>query len=156
MINIENFDSNLLKKEKKSYKNIDIYYTGYITMNDFVCVKINSVNSLYLTIGKADGHIEEKNGNKYLMFASTDKNKEVLKKYIELWDGIKYQIKTINGGKPIEYENDDNLTLNKILKLHMLTVTVRFVFQEDNKYYTKIFLGECLYRYYILYIIYNV
>ena len=156
MINIENFDSNLLKIEKKSYKNIDIYYIGYITMKDFVCVKINSVNSLYLIIGKADGHIEEKNGNKYLMFASTDKNKEVLKKYIELWDGIKYQIKTINGGKPIEYENDDNLTLNKILKLHMLTVTVRFVFQEDNKYYTNIFLGECLYRYYILYIIYNV
>ena len=156
MINIENFDSNLLKIEKKSYKNIDIYYIGYITMKDFVCVKINSVNSLYLNIGKADGHIEEKNGNKYLIFASTDKNKEVLKKYTELWDGIKYQIKTINGGKPIEYENDDNLTLNKILKLHMLTVTVRFVFQEDNKYYTKIFLDECLYRYYILYIIYNV
>ena len=101
------------------------------------------------------GYIEEKNGNKYLTFVSTDKNKEVLKKYTQLWDGIKYQIKTINGGKPIAYEKDfmkikfnldDNLPLNKILKLHMLTVIVRFVFQEDNKYYTQFFLDECLYE----------
>ena len=147
MINIEDFHSNLLKIEKKSYKNIDIHYVGYITMKNFVCVKINNVNSLYLIIGEADGHIEEKNGNKSLTFASTDKNKEVLKKYIELWDGIKYQIKTINGGKPIECGNDDNLPLNKILKLHTLTVTVRFVFQEDNKYYAQIFLDECLYEF---------
>ena len=32
MINIKNFDSNLLKIDKKAYKNIDIYYTGYITI----------------------------------------------------------------------------------------------------------------------------
>ena len=47
----------------------------------------------YLIIGEADGNVEEKNGNKYLTFASTDKNNEVLKKYTEVWDGIKYQIK---------------------------------------------------------------
>ena len=47
----------------------------------------------YLIIGEADGYVEEKNGNKYLTFASTDKNNEVLKKYTEVWDGIKYQIK---------------------------------------------------------------
>ena len=41
------------------------------------------------------------NGNKYLTFASTDKNKEVLKKYTELWDEIKYLMKTINGGKSV-------------------------------------------------------
>ena len=53
-----------------------------------------SVNSLYLIIGKVDGHIKENNGNKYLVFDSTelhstDENKEVLKKYTELWDGTK-------------------------------------------------------------------
>ena len=94
MINIGDFDSNLLKIDKKSYKNIDIYYIGYITMTDFDYVKINSVNSLYLIVGEGDGYIEEKNGNKYLNFASTDKNTEVLKKYTKLWDEIKYQIKT--------------------------------------------------------------
>ena len=99
MINIENFDSNLLKVDKKLYKNIDIYYIGYIAIKNFDYVKINSANPLYLIIGKVDGYIEEKNRNKYLIFASADKNNEVLTKYTEIWDGIKYQIKTINGGE---------------------------------------------------------
>ena len=60
MINIKNFDSNLLKIDKKLYKNIDIYYIGYITMRDSDYVKINSVKPLYLIIGEADGYIEEK------------------------------------------------------------------------------------------------
>ena len=46
------------------------------------------VNPLYFIVGEADGYIEEKNGNKYLIFASTYKNKEVLEKYTELGDGI--------------------------------------------------------------------
>ena len=54
---------------------------------------------MHLIIGKVDGNIEEDNGNKYLVFDSTDENKEVLKKYTELWDGIKNEIETINGGK---------------------------------------------------------
>ena len=45
----------------------------------------------------------QKSGNKYLIFDSTDENKEVLKKYIELWDGIKNEIETINGGKKGKY-----------------------------------------------------
>ena len=68
-----------------------------------------------------DGYIEEKNGSKYLTFASTDKNKEILKKYTELWDGIKRLIDKIDD-KPGEYRkdfmnikfnSDDNLPLNK-------------------------------------------
>ena len=43
MINIKDFDSNLLKIDKKSYKNIDIYYIGYITMKNSDYVKINIV-----------------------------------------------------------------------------------------------------------------
>ena len=51
-------------------------------------------------IGKVIGHIEEKeNGSKCLVFDSTDENKEILTKYTQLWDGIKNEIKTINGGK---------------------------------------------------------
>ena len=80
MINIRNFDSNLLKIDKKSYKNIGICYGGYITMEIIGDYKsIHSLNPLYLIIGETDGHIEESNGNKYLIFVSTDKNKKVLK-----------------------------------------------------------------------------
>ena len=89
MINITNFDPNLLKLDKKLYKNIEIYYIEYITMNDSDYVKINSVNALYLIVDEVDGHLEEKNENKYLILDSTDKNKEVLIKYTKLWDRIK-------------------------------------------------------------------
>ena len=50
-------------------------------------------------IGEVDGHIKEKNGTKYLFFDTTDENREVLKKYTELWDGIKNEIETINDSK---------------------------------------------------------
>ena len=65
MININNFDSNLTKIDKKSYKNIDAYYVGYITIKNIGDYEnIHSVNRLYLIIGKADGYIEKSNGNK--------------------------------------------------------------------------------------------
>ena len=153
MINIEDFDSGLLKVDKKSFKNIDIYYIGNITIKKIDdCDNIHSVNPLYLIIGKVDGFIEEKNGSKYLVFDFTDKNKEVLAKYTELWDGIKNEIETINGGKEGEYgkdfmkikfDTDYNLPLNKQLKMHMLTIVVRSVFQEDGKFYPQIYLDEC-------------
>ena len=73
-------------------------------MKDFDYVKINSINSLYLITDKVDGYNEESNVNKYLILASTNKNKEMLTKYTEVWDGIKYLIKTINGGDAGEYE----------------------------------------------------
>ena len=93
MINIKNFDSSLLKVDKKSYKNIDIYYIGYITIKSISDYEnINSVNPLYLIIDETDGYIKENNGNKYLTFASTDKNKNVLEKYTQLWDEIKNHI----------------------------------------------------------------
>ena len=64
-------------------------------MKDFDYLKINSVNPFYFIIGKVDEYIEEKNKNEYLTFVSTDKNKEVLTKYTELWDKIKNLIKKI-------------------------------------------------------------
>ena len=80
MINLKNFESNLLKTVKKSQKNIDIYTIGYTTIkkNDNY-ESICSVNPLYLQVNHADGYIEEENGNKYLIFDPTDDYKELLK-----------------------------------------------------------------------------
>ena len=89
MINIKDFDSYLLKIDKKSYKNTDTYCIGYITMKDSDYVKIHSINPLYLIMEEVDRYIEEKNENEYLTLVSTDKNKEVLIKYTELLDKIK-------------------------------------------------------------------
>ena len=89
MINIKDFDSSLLKINKKSCKNIGIYNIGQITIKKIDDYEnIYSVNPLYLITGKVIEHIEEKNGNKYLIFDSSDEFKEVLKKYKELCNGI--------------------------------------------------------------------
>ena len=57
MINMKDFDPDLLKTDKKSYKNTDIYYIRYITVKDSYYVKTNSVNLLYLIISEANGYI---------------------------------------------------------------------------------------------------
>ena len=65
MINIKKFDSNLLKIDKKSYKDIGIYNIGYITIKKIDdSENIYSVNPLYLLVNHANGYIEEKGGNK--------------------------------------------------------------------------------------------
>ena len=64
MISITNFYRKLLKIDKKSHKNIDIYYIGYIIMKDSDYVNINSLNFLYLIISEVGEYLEEKNGNK--------------------------------------------------------------------------------------------
>ena len=94
IIDLENFDARLLKIDKKSYKDIGIYNIGYITKKKIDdCKNINSVNPLYLNITHANGYIEEKGVNKYLVFDSTDENKELLKKYNDVFNEIKDKIK---------------------------------------------------------------
>ena len=97
IINLKYFEPNLLKIDKKSYKNIGIYNIGYITIKKIDDYEnIYSVNPLYLQVNHANGYIEEKNGNKYLIFDSTDDNKELLEKYVDVWNGTKNEIKKIN------------------------------------------------------------
>ena len=156
MINLKNFESNLLKIDKKHYKGIDIYYIGYITIKKIGdCENIHSVNPLYLLVNHASGYIEEKNGNKYLIFDSVDENKEVLKKYADVWDGIKNKIKAINGGKEndygkdymkIKFNSDNDLPLNKPLKFHLMEIIIRPVFEEVGKLYPQVFLNDALYE----------
>ena len=154
---IKNFETNLLKIDRKSYKNIGIYNIGYITIKKIDdCENIYSVNPLYLLVNHASGYIEEKNGNKYLIFDdSVNENKGLLKKYADVWDGIKNEIKTINGGKENDYEknymkikfnSDDDLPLNKPLKFHAMVIIMRSVSEEDDKLYPQVFLDDTLYE----------
>ena len=88
---------------------------------------------MYLIIANASGYIEEKGVNKYLFFDSTDENKELLKKYSDVWNGIKNKIKEVNDSEydyekdymKIKFNSDDNLPLNKPLKFHNMTITIR-------------------------------
>ena len=97
----------MLKIDKKDYNEIDIYYIGYVTVKKIAnCNNINSVNPLYLMINEMIGHFEEKNENKYLVLDDVDENKEVSKKYEEVWEGVKKEAETVNGGEKVEYGKD--------------------------------------------------
>ena len=145
MINIKNFNLNLIKIDNKSHKDIDIYYNGYITIKNFSdCENNHSVNPLYLIIHSVTGHFKEKYGEKYLILDS-------IKKYEKVLSGIRSEVKTINSGKELFYEKkyarvgvnkDDDLPLNK-----PLTIIIRCVLQNDAKTYPQIYLDECLYEF---------
>ena len=79
------------------------------------------MNPLYLLINHANRYIEEKWANNYLIFDSTDENKELLEKYNDFWNRIRDKIKEISGG-------------------------VRSVFKEDGKRYSQVFLDDTLYK----------
>ena len=116
---------------------------------------INSVNPLCLMINEMIGHFEETNENKCLVLDEIDENKEVLNKFKEVWEGIKKEIEKINGGEKIEYgkdfkkirfESNDDLPLNKPIKLRLLTIIIRSVFSENGKFYPQLFLDDALYE----------
>ena len=95
----------MFRIDKKHYKDIDIYYVGYITVKKIGdCENINSVNPLYLMIHSATGYLKEKYGKKYLILDSTEK-------YDEVFSAIKKEIETINGGKELFYEKKTVLEL---------------------------------------------
>ena len=106
------------------------------------------------TIGHFEcNSVEGKNQIKYLVLDDLDENKEVLKKYEEVWKGIEKEIETINSDEKIEYgkvflkirlESNDNLPLNKPIKLRLLTIIIRSVFSENGKFYPRLFLDEAL------------
>ena len=92
--------------------------------------------------------IEEKNGNKNFWFCKL----WIFKKYTEIRDAIKNQIKTINSGNESDYwkdfmkmfNSDDDFPLNKSLKYNAMTTIVRCTFEEDAKLYPQILLDDCI------------
>ena len=94
-INIEEFNSSLLKIDKKIVQRYTyIYYIGYITSKNIGdCENIYSLNPLSLITGKAIGHIEENNGNKYLVFDTIDEIKKYLKSTENFGMGLKMILK---------------------------------------------------------------
>ena len=93
-------------------------------IKDLRYAKINSVNSLYLIFCKVNGYFEDINKSKYLTLVPTNESKEKIEKYEELWIKIRDLIKSIT-------KNSDDYD-------------EKYVFYENNKYYPKVFLDECL------------
>ena len=102
----------------------------------------------------ANRYIDEKGVNKYLIFDSIEKNKELLKKYVDVWNGIIDKIKEISSDEcdyekdyiKIKINSDDDLPLNKQLEFYNMTITTRSVFEVDGKIYPQVFLDDTLYE----------
>ena len=117
-------------------------------------MNINSVNPLYLGITCVNGYIEEKDSNKYLVFDSTDENKELLKKYSDVFNGIMSNIGEIDDDwleyakdyMKVKFSSNNDLPLNKSLKFSLMTLTIRRVFTDDNELYPQVFLDDTLYE----------
>ena len=121
MTNNGDFYLSLLNIDQIAFKSNEsiIYDIKYIK-------NLNGSDSLYLVFNNLDAYIEKSGENKYLIFASTDKNKMVLGDYTEIWDEIKEHIKLISGDKvnkyskdltKIRFESDDDLPIRKIIFL---------------------------------------
>ena len=73
------------------------------------------------------------------------------KKYEELWIKIRDLVRSTKDSDDydekymkIKFNSDDELPLNKTIGIHSITIVLRIVFHENNKYYPKVFLEECL------------
>ena len=91
-----------------------------------------------------NGYFEEINGSKYLTPVPTNKNKEKIKSYEELWIKIRDLIRSITKNSDekymkIKFSLDNELSLNKTIEIPTMTVVVRAIFLENNKYYLQVF-----------------
>ena len=67
--------------------------------------------------------------------------------YQDVWSGIKNKIEAVISGKcdyekdfmKVKFFSDNNLTLNKPLKFHSMTIIIKSVFEEDGKLYPQVF-----------------
>ena len=104
-IKFKNFDTRLLKVDKKDYNDIDIYFIGYVTAKKIAnCNNINSVNLLHLMINKMIGHFEEKSKNRYLVLDDVDENKEVSENMKKFGKLLKRKLKQSMVAKKLNLE----------------------------------------------------
>ena len=101
------------------------------------------------------GYIDKTNDKKYLNISITPANGDILLAYEKMWNNIRKGIKEVNDGKDVEYDKnlkrikfecDDDLPLNKLLKLHGLVLIIRHVIEINEIYYPQTFSENCLYE----------
>ena len=150
--NILNFESVNLKLDKKTWKDIDIYYVAYVDQNKPNDWKVRSVNRLYLMINKVFCSVGEKNGVKYLKIEKNLRD-PVTNKWNIVFDFIKDGIKTIsnkevkfnNDFNKIKFISDDSLRQDKLIYFPALTVVIRCIFKKDDIFYSQVYLDDALY-----------
>ena len=152
IINIKNLESKLLKIDKKNHtKTLVFTILDILQLKKLMIAKIFTVWILCICLLIM---WVKKGVNKYLIFDYTDENKDLLKKYNDIWDGIRDKIKEVSCGEcdyeedymKIKFNSDNDLPLNKPLKFHLMTITIRSVFEKDGELYPQVFVEDTLYE----------
>ena len=143
---INDFDVNSLKITKRELRiGANIYYTRCALNLDN-----DTIIPLYFVINRLIGYIEEIEGSsdKYLVVASSVRNKNIISVLDMVWASIEDKINP--GVKTEDYDksrfnSDIDLPLNTIIEFRSLVINISRVIEKDNKYYPEIYLDECLY-----------
>ena len=114
-----------------------------MTIKDSKYVKTYSINPLYLIFSNVNIYFQEINKSKYLTLVPTNESKEKRKKYWELWSKIRDLIRSITKNwdnydekyMKIKFNSADELTLNKTIDITTMTIVVRAIFLDNNKYF---------------------
>ena len=116
-----------------------IYYINY------------NKNPFYLVIDDLKRYFKESNGNKYLTMIFKSKSQKMM--YTRIWEEIKKLINELDefsnydkNYDVISFETDDILSLNSIINIYSITIIIKSVFKDNNKFYPQIYLTDCRYN----------
>ena len=146
MVNIKDIDLRALGVNEVSITNYEIEYYGNLIYD----------SPLYLTFNDVDAYFLSVNENKYIIFASADKNKDISENYKELWYTIRREISRISEEVKIfdlkdlvkiKFKSDDKVPLSKIINISARTIILESVFKIDGMFYPKIHLHSCYLEY---------
>ena len=144
---IDDFNVNSLKITKKESRiGANIYYTRCaLNLDDD-----DTIIPLYFIINHLISYIEEIDGSsdKYLVVASSVRNKDMTSVLDMVWTSIKDKINPgikIKDYDKFRFNSDIDLPLTTIIEFRSLLINVSCVIEKDNEYYPEIYLGECLY-----------
>ena len=142
---IDDFDVNSLKITKReSRAGANIYYTRCDLNLDN-----DTIIPLYFVINRLIGYIQEIEGSsdKYLVVASSVRNKNIVSVIDTIWTSIENKIEDIIYPNPNNYRNIKikDLPLNTIIEFRSLLINISCLIEKNNEYYPEIYLDECLY-----------
>ena len=156
LIIVSSFKPGNLKLDKKSWKDIDIYYIVYVGKNKPSEWKVRSVNPLYLMVNRAFCFIGGKDGVKYLKIGKRIGNfsDSVLNKWNQVFNATKYHIKKMNNEEvnsdndfdKIKFATDDSLLLSELIYFPTLIIVIRCVFKQGDLFYPQVYLDDALYQ----------
>ena len=139
LVIIFDFNPKRLNIQKEGSGKLCIYYIKY------------NKDPFYLVIDHLKGYFEESNNNKYLTMIFKSKSQKMM--YTRIWEEIKKVINEVDefsnydkNYDVISFDTDDILSLNSIINIYSITIIIKSVFKDNNKFYLQIHLTNCMYK----------